>query len=228
MPNETDVPVDKPEPTSFVALRFKKCLKHKIILSLIMIVTLFAIVSYNGLQSLDFCSRTCRTSDRSHDATANETVLHAVSTRRSAWDGLPSVAILTKSYRNGWGELFPALVFSFLIFWPASYGKLVLIFDEEDIRERATGALLHQMSPHIDVVYEKLNFEPGAIFKARFFEKRVGYDRQQLARTSQRSSASCGRRLFSLHMGWTGCIEIIIVRWRTRSVFVRIHRSKLL
>ncbi len=98
------------------------------------------------------------------------------------WNGLPTYALITKAYMDGWHELITSQLLSFLVFWPRNFGVLVLVLDDEDEDEHVAGAILQQFSNQIKIVYERLPFNPKSIFLANSGEFRIGYDRQRWGR----------------------------------------------
>ena len=116
-------------------------------------------------------------SNRTQAMDASEQDNHA-----SPWHGLPSYSLVTKAYIGGWHELIPSLLLSFLVFWPREYGVLVLVLDDEVEDEHIAGGILQLLSPRIEIVFERINFDQTQVFLVNSGEFRLGYDRQRWSR----------------------------------------------
>uniref|UniRef100_A0A7S1NC01 Spondin-like TSP1 domain-containing protein n=1 Tax=Eutreptiella gymnastica TaxID=73025 RepID=A0A7S1NC01_9EUGL len=98
-----------------------------------------------------------------------------VDAQKPKWSALPPVSLWVRCHAPGAKKFLTLLLESMEWFWPAGYGKLVVVLDDESARDHTFGDFLHHVKPHPQIRYQP---DPGDIFPSKICGRSKGYDRQ--------------------------------------------------
>jgi hypothetical protein len=99
-------------------------------------------------------------------------------TSTASWSSTPSLAIIARVYEGAAVEAWVNLLPSYQLFFPSNSwtnAELVMVWDDDNVKDRAMATLLSQLSPYPRMAFEERPPEGTLCDKWR----RAGYSRQQ-------------------------------------------------